>query len=86
MLSLSLKIRGYIKMYRHPTTTHTNYVYNALGCYTMEYPRCNLHFLCIHTVFKLIVHIFKENTCTCDLPVISCDNNNNNNNNDYYIS
>ena len=73
-------------MYRHPTTTHTNCVYNALGWYTMEHPRCHLHFLCIHTVFKLIVHICKENTCTCDLWAISCYNNNNNNYYYYYIS
>ena len=86
MLSLSLKIHGYIKMYRHPTTTHTSYECNALGWYTMEYPKCHLHFLCIHTIIKLIVHIWKENTCTCDLWVISCySNNNNNNNNNLFV-
>ena len=26
----------------------------------MEYPRCHLYFLRIHTVFKLIVHMFEE--------------------------
>ena len=78
MLSLSWKIHGDIKMSRHPTTAHTSYVCNALGWYTMEYPRCHLYFLGIHTVFKLIVHIFEENTCTGDLWVISCCNNNNN--------
>ena len=35
---------------------------NALEFYTMEYPRCQLDFHSIHTVFKLIVHICKENT------------------------
>ena len=44
----------------------------------MEYPRCHLYFLRIHTVFKLIVHIFEGNTGTGDLCVISCYNNNNN--------
>ena len=43
----------------------------------MEYPRCHLYFLLIHTVFKLIVHIFEGNTCTGVLCVISCYNNNN---------
>ena len=53
----------------------------------MEYPKCHLHFLCIHTIIKLIVHIWKENTCTCDLWVISCySNNNNNNNNNLFVS
>ena len=32
--------------------------------------------------FTLIVHICKENTCTCDLWVISCYNNNDN----YYLT
>ena len=68
MLCLSWKIHGYIYVYRHPTT--------------MEYPRCQLDFHSIHTVFKLIVHICKENTCTCDLWVISCYNNNDN----YYLT
>ena len=36
----------------------------------MEYPRCHLYFLRIHTVFKLIVHIFEGNTCTGDLCVM----------------
>ena len=67
MLCLSWKIHGYINVYRHPTTTHTSYVCNAIEFYTMEYPRCQLDFHSIHTVFKLIVHICKENTCTCDL-------------------
>ena len=44
-------------MSQHPTATHTSYVCNALGWYTMEYPRCHLYFLRIHTVFKLIVHL-----------------------------
>jgi len=66
MLSLSWKIHGYIKMYEHPTTTHTSYVCNALGLYNMEYPRCHFHFLCTLTVFKLFVYICKENTCICD--------------------
>ena len=82
MLCLSWKIHGYINVYRHPTTTHTSYVCNALEFYTMEYPRCKLDFHSIHTVFKLIVHICKENTCTCDLWVISCYNNNDN----YYLT
>ena len=64
MLSLSWNIRGFMKMCRHPTATHTSYVCNALGCYTIEYPRCHLDFLRIDTAFKLIVHICKENTCT----------------------
>ena len=38
----------------------------------MEYPRCHLYFLRTHTLFKLIVHIFEENTITGDLWVISC--------------
>ena len=42
----------------------------------MEYPRCHLRFLHIHIVFKLIVHICKENTGTCDLWVVSCYSNN----------
>ena len=33
MLNLSWKIYRYIKMYQHPTTTHTSYVCNALGLY-----------------------------------------------------
>ena len=54
----TLKIHGYIKMYRHPTTTPTSgHLCNTLGLYTMEYPRCHLHFLCIHTVFKFPVHM-----------------------------
>ena len=57
MLCLSWKIHGYINVYRHPTTTHTSYVCNALEFYTMEYPRCQLDFHSIHTVFKLI-HIY----------------------------
>ena len=57
MFSLSWKIHGYIKMYQHPTTTHTSYVCNALGLYTMEYPRCHLHFLRTHTVFKLCTYV-----------------------------
>ena len=57
MLCLSWKIHGYINVYRHPTTTHTSYVCNALEFYSMEYPRCQLDFHSIHTVFKLIVHI-----------------------------
>ena len=61
-------------MSQHPTTTHTSYVCNALGWYTIGYPRCHLYFLRIHTVFKLIVHIFEGNTG--DLCVISCYNNN----------
>ena len=83
MLCLSWKIHGYINVYRHPTTTHTSlYVCNALEFYSMEYPRCQLDFHSIHTVFKLIVHICKENTCTCDLWFISCYNNNDN----YYLT
>ena len=77
MLNLSWKIHGDIMMSRDPTTTCTSYVCNALGWYNVEYPRCHLHFLRIHTVFKLIVHIFEGNTCTGDLWVISCYNNNN---------
>ena len=65
-----------IKMYQHPTTIHTSYVCNALGWYIMEYPRCHLHFLYIHTAFKLFVYIFKENTCACELWVTSCYSNN----------
>ena len=75
MLCLSWKIHGYINVYRLPTTTHTSYVCNALEFYSMEYPRCQLDFHSIHTVFKLIVH-------TCDLWVISCYNNNDN----YYLT
>ena len=75
MLSLSWKIHDDIKISRHPTTTHTSYVCNALEWYTMEYTRCHLYFLRIHTVFKLIVNIFEGNTCTGDLWVISCYNN-----------
>ena len=75
MFSLTWKIQGDIKISRHPTTTHnTSYGCNAN---TMEYPRCHLYFLCIHTVFKLTVHIFEGNTRTGDLWVISCYNNNN---------
>ena len=58
MLCLSWKIHGYINVYRNPTTTHTSYVCNALEFYTMEYPRCQLDFHSIHTVFKLIVHMY----------------------------
>ena len=75
MFSLTWKIQGDIKISQHPTTTRTSYGCNAN---TMEYPRCHLYFLRIHTVFKLIVHIFEGNTCTGDLCVISCCNNNNN--------
>ena len=41
--------------------TYLSYACNALGWYTVEYPRSHLHFLCIyiHTVFKLIVCICK---------------------------
>ena len=46
-----------MNMSQHPTTTHTSYVCNALGWYTMEYPRCHMYFLRIHTVVKLIVHL-----------------------------
>ena len=50
---------------------------HILVMYAIEYPRCHLHFLRTHTVFELIVHIFEENTCTCDLWVISCYKNSN---------
>ena len=72
MLSLSWKIHGYIKTYQHPTTSHTSYVCNVLGWYTIECPRCHLHFLHIPTFFNLFGYICKENTCTCDLlPFVS---------------
>ena len=53
-------MHGYIKMYQHPTTTHTSYVCKALGWYIMEYPRCHLHFLRTPTVFNLVIHICKK--------------------------
>ena len=55
MFGLTWKIQGDIKISRHPFTTHTSYGRNAN---TMEYPICHLHFLRIHTVFKLTeIHV-----------------------------
>ena len=75
MLSLSLKIYGYIEMYRHPST-HILVTYAMLqGGIPQNIPDVTCIFF-VYTVFKLIVHICKENTCTCDLWVISSYNNN----------